>query len=122
SIKIYGEFYGGLYTGVKGKFKAIQKTIFYTPELEFEAFDLFYNTNDGAEHILDYKKAVELFEHAKLPYAHVLAEGTLPELMKALDVETFESTIHAKYGLPKLEQNFAEGYVLKPNEAAWIDD
>ena len=41
-IKIYGEYYGGVYPEVQGKNKAIQKTIFYTPELEFEAFDLFF--------------------------------------------------------------------------------
>jgi Rnl2 family RNA ligase len=46
-IKIFGEFYGGLYPDVKGKSKAIQKTIFYSPEVDFEAFDLFYETTDG---------------------------------------------------------------------------
>jgi Rnl2 family RNA ligase len=42
SIKVYGEYYGGIYPNMNTKNKPIQRTIYYTPELEFEAFDLFY--------------------------------------------------------------------------------
>jgi hypothetical protein len=120
-IKIYGEYYGGVYPNVETSFKPIQKEIVYTADLAFEAFDLFYENTDGSEHIANYKLAVELFEKAQLPYAHILAEGTLKELMSKLNAETFESTIHVKHGLPKVDNNFAEGYVLKPAEAQWID-
>jgi Rnl2 family RNA ligase len=93
----------------------------YTPELEFEAFDLFYETESNKSNILNYKQACELFEKVGLPYGHILAEGTLLELMSTLNAETFKSTIYAKHGLPKVDGNLAEGYVLKPNDAAWID-
>lgn len=54
-IKVYGEFYGGIYPDMKGG-KAIQKTIFYCPEADFEAFDLFYETEgDDSLKILNYK-------------------------------------------------------------------
>lgn len=98
AIKVYGEFYGGVYPDSKSKNKAIQKTIFYTPELEFEAFDLFYQVTeeDGTttDKIFNYKEAVELFSKVNLPHAHILAEGNLKELLSTLDPETFESTIY----------------------------
>lgn len=120
-IKVYGEFYGGLYPGVKSANKPIQTSIVYTPELEFEAFDLFYHDANDEVKIFNYKRAVELFEKVKLPYALIQAEGTLQELMKTLNAEAFESTVYSKHGLPKIDGNQAEGYVLKPAEAVWID-
>jgi lipopolysaccharide biosynthesis regulator YciM len=47
----------------------------------------------------------------------VLHEGTLKELLGKLDPNNFQSTIYAKHGLPKLEDNIAEGYVIKPDIA-----
>lgn len=120
-IKIYGEFYGGIYPNVKSGNKPIQTTIVYTPELEFEAFDLFYHDINDEVKVFNYKKAVELFDKVKLPYAHIQAEGALKDLMKTLNAEKFESTVFSKHGLPKIDGNLAEGYVLKPAEAVWID-
>jgi hypothetical protein len=76
-IKVYGEFYGGIYPNLKNKFGAIQTTIVYTPDIEFEAFDLFYDLQDGTSKIMNYKTAVELFKKSEVPYAHIQAEGTL---------------------------------------------
>ena len=45
----------------------------------------------------------------------------MKQLLTTLDAETFESTIYKKYGLNKVEGNFAEGYVIKPNDAIFID-
>ncbi len=39
--------------------------------------------------------------------------------MGKLNADKFESTIYLKHGLPKVENNWAEGYVLKPDEAVW---
>ena len=41
-------------------------------------------------------------------------EGKLMDLMKTLNAETFESLIYLKHGLEKVENNFAEGFVMKP--------
>jgi len=89
--------------------------------LEFEAFDLFYHDASDELKVFNYKKAVELFEKVKLPYALIQAEGTLKDLMKTLNAENFESTVYSKHGLPKINGNQAEGYVLKPADAVWID-
>lgn len=121
-IKIYGEFYGGIYPDIKSKNKPIQRTIYYCPELDFEAFDLFYETTDStAEQVLNYKYACQLFEKVALPFAFIQAEGTLKDLIAKLDAEHFESTIYLKHGLNKVDGNFAEGYVIKPVDAIFID-
>lgn len=121
-IKVFGEYYGGIYPDQKGKSKAIQRTIFYSPEVDFEAFDLFYETTDDeTQKILNYKQACQLFEKVGLPFAHIQAEGTLKELLKSLNPEAFESTIYLKHGMPKVEGNFAEGYVIKPVDAIFTD-
>ncbi len=46
-------------------------------------------------------------------YAEPIRYGTLKELLE-IDVETFESTLPAKFGLPPLPNNYAEGIVIKP--------
>jgi hypothetical protein len=79
---------------------------------------LFFNTSDRPDHpqIYPYKKACNYFERFKIPYAVVvLHEGPLKELLPNLDPNTFQSTIYAKNGLPKLAENIAEGYVIKPD-------
>ena len=80
-IRVFGEFYGGLYPNKKSSNKPIQTSIVYCPELEFEAFDLFYETTEGTSAILNYKQACELFEKVKLPFAEIQAEGKLQDLM-----------------------------------------
>ena len=80
-MKVFGEFYGGTYPNIKSSNKPIQTSIVYTPELEFEAFDLFYETKEGKTKILNYKVACDLFEKVKLPHAEILVEGTLKDLM-----------------------------------------
>lgn len=118
SITIFGEFYGGIYPGMKSVGKKIQDFIYYSPSSEFEAFDLFYTTSDNAEkQIYPYKESCLFFERFKIPFAAVLHEGTVKELLAKLDPNTFQSTIYAKHGLPKLDDNIAEGYVIKPNVA-----
>jgi hypothetical protein len=63
-----------------------------------------------------------LFAKVGLPHAHILAEGTLKELINKLDAETFESTIHNKFGFEKVKDNFAEGYVIKPVDAIFKEN
>lgn len=124
-IRVFGEFYGGIYPGVTSKNKPIQDSVVYCPELEFEAFDLFYDLSTDAENVknvLNYKEAVELFKEAELPHAVILMEGPVNHLIEKLNPNTMESTIPAKHGLQKVEGNMAEGYVLKPVDAMWDDE
>jgi hypothetical protein len=62
SITIFGEFYGGVYPGMKSIGKKIQDYIYYSPSCEFEAFDLFFTTSDNPEkQIYPYKEACTFF-------------------------------------------------------------
>jgi len=121
-VTVFGEFYGGIYPGIKTKVKKIQDGIYYTPDLEFEAFDLFYKTAENPRNIYPYKEACQHFAKLGIPFAAILKEGTLKELYATLDPEVFQSTIYAKFGLPKLDDNLAEGYVIKPNEAIFLEN
>jgi len=121
-VTVFGEFYGGIYPGIKTKAKRIQDGIYYTPELEFEAFDLFYKTAENPRNIYPYKEACEHFTKVGIPFAVILKEGTLKELYSTLDPEFLQSTIYAKFGLPKLDDNIAEGYVIKPNVAIFLEN
>lgn len=82
SITVFGEFYGGLYPGMKSVGKKIQNHIYYSPTTEFAAFDLFFTTSDSSEkHIYPYKESCKLFDKFNIPYVEVLHEGTLKELL-----------------------------------------
>ncbi len=88
-ITVFGEFYGGIYPGIKSKMKKIQDGIYYTPDLEFEAFDLFYRTAESRINIYAYKESCQLFTKVGIPFAAILQEGTLKELYSTLDPEVF---------------------------------
>ena len=114
-VRIFGEFYGGVYPGVEGKAKAIQGGIYYSPNLEFEAFDIFVECGEKREY-MQYTVAVEILERAKIPYARILFQGTLSEILKLTNEanpDKYESTIYLKHSLPKLENNTIEGFVIK---------
>jgi Rnl2 family RNA ligase len=128
-VRVFGEYYGGNYEhpDVPKTEKPIQKGIFYSPNLEFEAFDIFVEYVDEESETLElirkyypYKKAIELFKEARIPYAEILYEGTLScvlEEIKTANIDNFESRIYLKHDLPKIENNIAEGIVIKENEA-----
>eukprot|EP00475_Leptophrys_vorax_P003108 TRINITY_DN11801_c0_g1_i2.p1 TRINITY_DN11801_c0_g1~~TRINITY_DN11801_c0_g1_i2.p1 ORF type:complete len:306 (-),score=105.64 TRINITY_DN11801_c0_g1_i2:92-1009(-) len=111
TVRVYGELYGGLYPhpDVPKKFgvKHIQKGVYYSPEIRFCAFDLRVGTQ-----FLSYAKACEVFKATKMPYLKPVVLGTLEEVLQ-FDVEEFESTISETLKLPKLEDNIAEGIVIR---------
>jgi len=118
-MRVFGELYGGHYPGVESKCKAIQTGVYYCNELAFEAFDIFVELSNGDRFYCDYKQVTEFFKRVEIPYAEILIEGTLQELLEKLTadnaIDEFQSTIYLKHGLPKLEINSAEGYVIKQN-------
>jgi len=119
-VHIFGEHFGGYYPGMKNKHSAIQKGVIYSPEHEFLIFDILIR-----EYILttptylDYQLVVNLCKEVNLPYVPILAKGTLEELLKLNPL--FESTIPNLLNYPQpSSNNFAEGYVLKPNRNIWL--
>eukprot|EP01006_Ploeotia_vitrea_P033342 TRINITY_DN65457_c0_g2_i1.p1 TRINITY_DN65457_c0_g2~~TRINITY_DN65457_c0_g2_i1.p1 ORF type:complete len:209 (-),score=37.51 TRINITY_DN65457_c0_g2_i1:52-678(-) len=75
------------------------------------AFDLAIGTDEGVK-FMDYGKAVELFKKVKLLHAVPLFVGPFEKAV-AFN-ERFQSTIPKLLGLPVIDDNLAEGIVIKP--------
>ena len=108
---IYGELFGGDYPHpdvpkVKNA-KRLQKGVFYHPDNLFYAFDI---RVDGR--FLSVDDANRLFEAVDMFYAKPLMRGTFEECLKYPN--KFPSKISEWLGLPPLEDNIAEGIVIKP--------
>jgi Rnl2 family RNA ligase len=114
---IYGEYFGGNWpanhpNSVKGGPKAVQKGIYYTPEHEFMAFDIFIVTVETAywADVFDIPKLLK--DNIKSVPVHT--KGTFDEVFNINTV--IDSTIPELLGLPKLEKNIIEGMVIRPNK------
>jgi Rnl2 family RNA ligase len=116
-IIIFGELFGGIYPNIKSKYKAIQKEVYYSPDLHFYAFDIYIKKNNEENgYFLDYKESCNIFESVQLLYAKPLA--IYEKFEDALEHNIhYNSTIPEILGLPKLEINKAEGVILRNMKA-----
>ncbi|WP_228408175.1 MULTISPECIES: RNA ligase family protein [unclassified Chryseobacterium] len=114
---IYGELFGGKYphpevAPVKD-IHAIQTGVYYTPDIEFCAFDIAIET-DGSDskYYLDYESAVTYFDEFKIFYAKPLLIGKFNEAMN-FNIR-INSAVPKEFNLPELNDNLIEGVVIKP--------
>jgi Rnl2 family RNA ligase len=107
TVQLFGELHGGIYPNMKANHKAIQKGIYYTPNNEYIVFDILVD-----DKYLDVVDVEGLTEKFKIPCVARTHTGTLNDLLKLSPV--FESNIYKLYGLEKVPNNYAEGYVFKP--------
>lgn len=109
-VAIYGEIYGGNYPheGVKQlPVKTIQKGVYYSPNVEFIAFDIKVNGRfEGFDSFVDYCMIYEI------PFLGALKRGTLEDCLSYPN--EYNSTIPAMHGLPELKVNTCEGNVIRP--------
>lgn len=112
TVQVFGEFFGGGYKGYKSTESKIQKGIEYTPGHEFYAFDILVSYNTGESRYLDVDECNTLFEKHGFFYNKELFRGTLDECLAYSPI--FISTIGTRLGYPEIEENFAEGVVIKP--------
>jgi Rnl2 family RNA ligase len=117
-VIVYGELFGGSYphpdvAKVKNA-KRLQKGVHYHPDNLFYAFDI---RVDGKYLTVD--EANRLFEQAGLFYAKPLFRGPLEECVKHPD--DFLSKISQWLDLPPIEDNIAEGVVLKPVDPRFLN-
>lgn len=110
-VQVFGEFFGGGYDGYKSDVPKIQKGIQYTPNHEFYAFDILVSYPDKNIY-LGVDSCIELFESFGFFYNKELFRGTLDECLAYSPI--FISTIGERLGYPRIENNFAEGVVIKP--------
>ena len=120
SVQIYGELYGGGYQGAKPRRKNSKKVmtaVQYSPDNEYRIFDILVGTG---EDLLSADRVVELCRDSGIPYCPLEHRGKLSDLLKLNPV--FQSTIPALHGLPPIQGNNAEGWVLKPVHARFIGE
>ena len=114
-ISVFGEMFGGRYphSDVKASHGCtlIQKGVFYAPEHEFYAFDIYLFEGENSR-FLPVEETNELFEAEGFFYAKTLFRGTLAECLKYPNA--FESKIAESLGLPAIENNICEGVVIRP--------
>lgn len=115
-IFLYGELFGGAYphpeVAPDPSVQAVQTGIYYSPHIEFCAFDLAIESPTQPHHYLDYDQACQIFKAAHLLYAMPLFIGSYRDALAYSP--RFPSTIPALLGLPALPENTAEGIVIKP--------
>ncbi len=124
-IIIYGELFGGKYphpdVPSNSNLKAIQTGVFYSPTINFCAFDIAVekNSNQPKEY-LDYETALLYFKRHNIFCAEPLLIGKFAE---ALNFNTrINSTIPKQLNLPELAENLIEGVVIKPyNQPEGVD-
>ena len=114
---IYGELFGGAYPHPEveqnEQVQAIQTGIYYTPAIDFCAFDIaIVKVETDEKYYLDYADAIHYFESHGLLHAQILSEGSLNEVLE-FDIK-IDSTMPKKWDLPPLSNNLIEGIVIKP--------
>ncbi|RKS07660.1 Rnl2 family RNA ligase [Nocardiopsis sp. Huas11] len=121
-VTIYGELAGGCYPhpdvpAVPGA-EPVQTGVWYAPDLRWLPFDASVETSAGRWWISDRSLRAGAAA-AGLTCAPALARGPLHRV-EALP-RTFPTRVPALFGLPALEDNLAEGYVLRP-AGRWRQD
>jgi Rnl2 family RNA ligase len=115
TITVFGEMFGGKYPhpDVKNSTKTmvIQKGVYYCPNNEFYAFDLYVTTEENSRY-LSVDEANVFFEQGEFFYAQTLFRGTLNECL--LYPNNFQSLISDWFGLQPIEDNICEGVVIRP--------
>ena len=144
NIQVFGELFGGIYNHidipkVQGCAQ-VQSGIHYHPDIKFMIFDIRYKLKSEKPskiksleeeldnlhiqkqsdiiHDLNYLDHDILIKYvSKIPgllYCKILKRGSFDELLSLKPY--FQTTIPNIFGLPEIENNFAEGYVLKPTK------
>lgn len=115
-LVIYGELFGGNYNHKdvenNTSYKMVQKEIQYTPYIEWIVFDII-SFEDNDPQVLKYTDVIELCVQFNIPVIKPFAIGTFDEMIEINP--TFNTMIPELFGLPKIEPNIAEGFIVRPN-------
>lgn len=114
---VYGELFGGKYphediNAIKD-LHAIQTGVYYTPSIEFCAFDIAIETHGSdSKYYLDYESSLTYFKKFGIFHAKPLLIGRFNDAMN-FNIR-INTTIPKEFGLPELQDNLIEGVVIKP--------
>jgi len=122
AVAIYGELFGGAYphpeVALVADVQAIQTGVYYSPQIHFWVFDLLRITNTST-YYLGFDELTHYCSQVQLPFVPALFRGSYQEAQNY--PIKFASTIADQLGLPSLENNWAEGVVLKPAESVLLE-
>lgn len=119
---VFGEICGGVYpdlpspTGVQ----AVQTGIYYSPNVEFIAFDLAvsFAATPSVRSYMNFEDALQLLTEVSIPHVTPLFVGTYSQAVNFSP--RFESGISRMLGLPPVPNNLAEGVVIRPMRAILV--
>ncbi|NBM18293.1 RNA ligase family protein [Streptomyces sp. GC420] len=118
AVTVFGELAGGRYphpdVPAAAGVEPVQTGVWYAPGLHWLPFDATVETGGGRTWISD-RALREAAAAAGLTCAPVLARGPLVRLQELSC--SFPTKVPGILGLPDIDGNLAEGYVLKPAEA-----
>lgn len=115
-LTIFGEIYGGVYPHPDVKalpVTKVQKGIYYSPDVDFVAFDIKANGN-----YVGFKKFKAACMVGQIPFLDSIFEGTLRECLSVGN--EYQTTIPALHGLPEIENNICEGNIIRPVEVLYF--
>jgi Rnl2 family RNA ligase len=123
TLTVFGEMFGGKYPhpDVKNDSKTvvIQKGVFYCPNHEFYAFDLYVTTENSGRY-LTVDEANAFFERGSFVYAKTLFRGTLNQCQQYPN--DAPSKVSEWLELPPMEDNICEGIVIRPVEPTYLSN
>lgn len=121
-LQIYGELFGGYFKGMEPEpnYKLVQSGVYYSNKPEFCCFDIHYTVNVNGrkmERWMNYDKAMEVFQESGFLYLKPLFRGDFDRAL--MYSNRFKTTIPSMFEtddfkFPHLENNWAEGVVIKP--------
>lgn len=124
TVIIYGELFGGSYkhpdVPKDPDAKKVQDRIQYCPHNDFYVFDVYImnKERDLNSYYLPHNVVGLLCEAEGFLYAKSIFTGTFDECLKFDN--RFITTIPAIFDLPPIENNYAEGVVIKPNDPLYF--
>ena len=122
TLTVFGEMCGGKYPHPDVQYEKImiiQKGVFYCPNHEFYAFDLYLKTAEN-EFYLPVYETNAFFEQGNFLYAKTLFRGTFDDCLKFPN--DLQSKVGEWLGLPVLEDNVCEGIVIRPVKPVYFYD
>jgi Rnl2 family RNA ligase len=115
TVRVYGELYGGIYPGQQSVDIPVQQGIYYSPRVEFMAFDVHIEMSNETCEWLTYTMYSSELDKVNIPYVTSLFEGSFEDAI--MFDNHFETTIPKLHGLPAIEGNICEGIVIKPSKS-----
>ena len=121
-VQLYGELFGGGYphaevAKVEGV-QPIQTGVYYSPRVEFCAFDLSVETAKERRFV-SFEQLQTLLALGGIFTVQPLHTGTYESAL-AYPIG-FESAVPKRLGLPAIPNNKAEGIVIKPTEPIYVE-